>query len=60
LYTPTAIASLHAGRFCDRFVLLSGGRVCGEGTAEELAAAAANRPGAAPPADFEEVFLALT
>jgi ABC-2 type transport system ATP-binding protein len=60
----TLFLSIHqiidAGRFCDRFVLLSGGRVCGEGTAEELAAIAARRAGAAPPADFEEVFLALT
>jgi ABC-2 type transport system ATP-binding protein len=44
-----------AARFCDRFILLSGGRVCGQGTLEELAALA-NRPGEA----LEEVFLALT
>ena len=50
---------IYAGRFCDRFVLLSGGRACGEGTAEELASLAANRTGVKP-ADFEEVFLALT
>jgi ABC-2 type transport system ATP-binding protein len=43
-----------AERFCDRFVLLSGGRVRGEGTVGELAAlASANE-------NLEEVFLALT
>ena len=60
----TLFLSIHqiidAGRFCDRFVLLSGGRARGEGTAGELAALAASRLGVAPPADFEEVFLALT
>jgi ABC-2 type transport system ATP-binding protein len=55
----------HAARFCDRFVLLSGGRVCAEGTQEELAVLAAERAGGAAagapgPQDFEEVFLALT
>ena len=50
----------HAARFCNRFVLLSGGRVCAEGTPGELASLAAARLHAAPPADFEEVFLALT
>jgi ABC-2 type transport system ATP-binding protein len=49
----------HAGRFCDRFVLLSAGRVCAEGTAMELTARAAERLGGETPADFEEVFLAL-
>src|SRR5580704_15941375 len=43
----TLFLSIHqisdAARFCDRFVLLSGGRVCGEGTVEELAALAADR-----------------
>ncbi len=55
----TLFLSIHqirdAARLCDRFVLLSGGRVCGEGTVEELAAAAH-----LPPDDLEEVFLALT
>jgi ABC-2 type transport system ATP-binding protein len=60
----TLFLSIHqiveAGRFCDRFVLLSGGRTCGEGTADELATLAAGRTGRPAPADFEEVFLALT
>jgi len=59
----TLFLSIHqiidAGRFCDRFVLLSEGRVCGEGTADALTSLAAARRGG-PAADFEEVFLALT
>jgi ABC-2 type transport system ATP-binding protein len=55
----TLFLSIHqisdAARFCDRFVLLSGGRVCGEGTVPELAARAATGS-----EDLEEVFLALT
>jgi ABC-type multidrug transport system ATPase subunit len=58
----TVFLSIHqigdAVRTCDRFVLLGSGRVCGEGTAEELAALARSR-GAAPDG-FEEVVLALT
>jgi ABC-2 type transport system ATP-binding protein len=60
----TLFLSIHqisdAARFCDRFVLLSGGRVCGEGTVQELAALAGmhDMPGAN--AGLEEVFLALT
>jgi ABC-2 type transport system ATP-binding protein len=54
----TLFLSIHqisdAARFCDRFVLLSSGRVCGEGTVSELAALAS------APEDLEEVFLALT
>jgi ABC-2 type transport system ATP-binding protein len=50
----------HAARFCDRFILLSSGRVCAEGAPEQLTALAAARSGGAQPADFEEVFLALT
>jgi ABC-2 type transport system ATP-binding protein len=49
---------LEAGRFCDRLVLLSNGRVYAQGTAQELTAMAAGRSGETP-ADFEEVFLAL-
>jgi len=61
----TLFLSIHqihdAARFCDRFVLLSGGRVCAEGTAAELTARAATvRESDDGLADFEEVFLALT
>jgi ABC-2 type transport system ATP-binding protein len=59
----TMFLSIHqirdAARVCDRFVLLSSGRGCGEGTLDELSALAAAR-GAAPGSDLEEVFLALT
>ena len=54
----TLFLSIHqisdAARFCDRFVLLSGGQVRGEGTVQELAALAGAKE------DLEEVFLALT
>jgi ABC-2 type transport system ATP-binding protein len=60
----TMFLSIHqigdAARVCDRFVLLSGGRICGEGTLPELSALAAARSGSAPTDDLEEVFLALT
>ncbi|MGA2114271.1 MAG: ABC transporter ATP-binding protein [Bryobacteraceae bacterium] len=60
----TLFLSIHqigeAARFCDRFVLLSAGRVRGEGTVEELAALAAARDRSTPCRDLEEVFLALT
>jgi ABC-2 type transport system ATP-binding protein len=60
----TLFLSIHqisdAARFCDRFVLLSGGRVCGEGTVQELAALAEVRDGSRTYEDLEEVFLALT
>jgi ABC-2 type transport system ATP-binding protein len=60
----TLFLSIHqisdAGRFCDRFVLLSDGRVRGEGTVPELAALAAAHKGSKPHEDLEEVFLALT
>jgi ABC-2 type transport system ATP-binding protein len=61
----TLFLSIHqirdAARVCDRFVLLSGGRSCGEGTLGELSQLAASRRGS-PVAgdDLEEVFLALT
>ena len=59
----TLLLSIHqiadAARLCDRFVLLSGGRVCGEGTLPELSALAAAR-GSHAGDDLEEVFLALT
>ncbi|HEV7798229.1 MAG TPA: ABC transporter ATP-binding protein [Pyrinomonadaceae bacterium] len=55
----TLMLSIHqlvdAGRVCDRLVLLSGGRVVGEGTLAELQTKA-NLPGAG----VEEIFLALT
>jgi ABC-2 type transport system ATP-binding protein len=58
----TMFLSIHqltdAARVCDRFVLLSGGSIRGEGTRDELVALAAAR-GAAT-GDLEEVFLALT
>jgi ABC-2 type transport system ATP-binding protein len=71
----TLVLSIHqitdAARVCDRFVLLSGGRICGEGTLDELSDLARGRLGAdAGPEpsdrvdrddrDLEEVFLALT
>jgi ABC-2 type transport system ATP-binding protein len=59
----TVVLSIHqisdAARVCDRFVLLSNGRVCGEGTFDELTAMAMSR-GCDRPADLEQVFLALT
>ena len=49
-----------AARVCDRFVLLSAGRVVGEGTADELLAAAAARGRTPDSRDLEGAFLALT
>lgn len=58
----TLLLSIHqmadAARVCDRFVLLSGGRIRGEGTLDELSALAASRGSSST--DLEEVFLALT
>lgn len=55
----TLMLSIHqlvdAGRVCDRLVLLSGGRVVGEGTIDELRARANVTDGG-----VEEIFLALT
>ena len=60
----TLFLSIHqisdAERFCDRFILLSSGRVRGEGTVQELAALAATRASAEVNGHLEEVFLALT
>jgi len=60
----TMFVSIHqisdAERFCDRFVLLSGGRVRGEGTVGELAALAVAHDASRPYPALEEVFLALT
>jgi ABC-2 type transport system ATP-binding protein len=59
----TVVLSIHqiadAARVCDRFVLLSAGRVCGTGTLDELAVTAAAR-GVRAHDGLEEVFLALT
>ncbi|MEP6617784.1 MAG: ABC transporter ATP-binding protein [bacterium] len=58
----TLFLSIHqlgdAAKICDRFVMLSDGRVVGEGTLDELKTAAALA--SATPASLEEVFLALT
>ncbi len=55
----TLFLSIHqisdAARFCDRYILLSNGRVCGEGTVAELATLAGGSH-----QNLEEVFLALT
>ena len=55
----TLFLSIHqisdAARVCDRFVLLSGGRVCAEGTIAELA----HRVNAPQTPNLEELFLAL-
>ena len=62
----TMLLSIHqisdAARVCDRFILLSEGRVCGEGTLDELLALATSRGAtvATTDANLEEVFLALT
>jgi len=60
----TLFLSIHqigdAARVCDRFVLLSNGRVCGEGTVPELATLASARSPSRPYENLEEVFLALT
>jgi ABC-2 type transport system ATP-binding protein len=60
----TFFLSIHqiadAAKVCDRFVLLSGGRIVVEGTLDTLIAAAQQRAGHDLPSDFEEVFLALT
>ena len=59
----TLVLSIHqisdAARVCDRFVLLSGGSVRGEGTLPELIALASRHLNA-PVEGLEEAFLALT
>jgi ABC-type multidrug transport system ATPase subunit len=59
----TLFLSIHqiadAARFCDRFVLLSSGRVCGEGTLDEIACRA-EAVRHAPTTNLEDAFLALT
>jgi ABC-2 type transport system ATP-binding protein len=60
----TLFLSIHqiseAARVCDRFVLLSGGRVCGEGTLDHLSSLTSSRGVVPATPDLEEVFLALT
>jgi ABC-2 type transport system ATP-binding protein len=60
----TIFVSIHqvseAARICDPLILLSNGSVIAEGTPEDLTALAVNRSSHSAPADFEEVFLALT
>ena len=61
----TLFLSIHqiadAARVCDRFVLLSAGRVCGEGTIEELAQRTNQNPlNPLNPLNLEDLFLALT
>ena len=60
----TLFLSIHqisdAARVCDRFVLLSSGRVCGEGTIDTLSEVAAARAPGTQSGNLEEVFLALT
>jgi ABC-type multidrug transport system ATPase subunit len=58
----TMVLSIHqindAARVCDRFVLLSGGRACAEGTLDELARLSASL--GTPSSNLEEIFLGLT
>jgi ABC-2 type transport system ATP-binding protein len=58
----TLFLSIHqisdAARVCDRFVLLSGGHVCAEGTLQELLRRSPSN--ASNPSNLEDVFLALT
>jgi ABC-2 type transport system ATP-binding protein len=60
----TLFLSIHqipdAARVCDRFVLLSGGRVKGEGTVTELGASAPSSPSSPSPCSLEEIVLART
>jgi len=60
----TLMLSIHqlvdAARVCDRLILLSEGRVVGEGAIEELRAQANLSETGRPEASLEEIFLALT
>jgi ABC-2 type transport system ATP-binding protein len=60
----TLFLSIHqindAARVCDRFVLLSAGRVRGEGTLQELAGHAPSIPSTSSNPSLEDIFLALT
>jgi len=59
----TIFVSIHqiadAAKICDRFVLLSAGRIIAEGTLVKLQAQAAEH-GLVAVDDFEEIFLVLT
>ncbi len=69
----TLVLSIHqisdAARVCNRFVLLSGGRIRGEGTLDDLMRLAAQQHAPepvtdtgrqGPPDNLEDIFLALT
>ncbi len=60
----TLMLSIHqlndAARVCDRLVMLSEGKVVGEGTIDELRAQAGLNDGGLPQAGLEEIFLAIT
>ena len=60
----TLMLSIHqlvdAARVCDRLILLSDGRVVGEGTIDELRAQANLSDGRLPEAGLEDIFLELT
>lgn len=60
----TLMLSIHqltdAARVCDRLVLLSEGKVVGEGTIDELRSQANLNESGMPKAGLEEIFLALT
>ena len=60
----TLFLSIHqisdAARVCDRFVLLSAGRVRGEGTVDELMHCVPSRSPSPSPLSLEEIVLALT
>jgi ABC-2 type transport system ATP-binding protein len=60
----TLMLSIHqlvdAARVCDRFILLSDGRVVGEGAIDELRAQANLNEAGPSEAGLEEIFLALT
>jgi len=59
----TLFLSIHqisdAARFCDRFILLSGGRICGEGTLDEITRRAEDLHHVRTD-NLEDAFLALT
>jgi ABC-2 type transport system ATP-binding protein len=60
----TLFLSIHqisdAARVCDRFVLLSAGRVCAEGTLDELRRRNPSGPSSSSAPSLEDLFLAFT